>query len=507
MNARTSIGLTSLIFALSLLANSAQAETDSGVAAAAPWSGYWWQHKSGGLVGPLSKYDQVAGAQAGLWEKENHVEQSHPDWFGHCHAWSASSVSEREPQQPRAVGQVVFGVGDQKGLLAACHAQDVSNSYGDRYGDGAGGDDPADLAPDELWRLLQMYVKQRKIPLILDLEAGAEVWNYPVYQYRVDYQAVGDGWCRATMQLVAADNNVVADYVGTHPAVHQYTFRFRFLEGAIVMGSGQWTGASVQDHPDFAWYPYVAVAENPELDFAQVTSIVGFEVGSSRTPPDDRTPVPPDVRPPTPPADVLSPDELLGAVLNKTSHFMLDVFVDRGDGGRYRPGEPIRVSMKSAQTGYLYLFDVDPEGNLYLVFPVGGQPNQLLKDTLYDIPGPGYPQWYFAQGKGQHDLRAVMTARPIQITGFRDLPVAPPLSSGPPAQAVKPRPTKPQKITLPPTVEARLRQRLSEARKADNAAGAAPEKLGAFAQDSCAYFVLGGPAVGPDPGNDKPKQK
>ena len=32
-----------------------------------------------------------------------------------------------------------------------------------------------------LWRLLKLHVKEQGVPLILDVEAGAEVWNYPVY--------------------------------------------------------------------------------------------------------------------------------------------------------------------------------------------------------------------------------------------------------------------------------------------------------------------------------------
>jgi hypothetical protein len=508
----------------------ARAETDSGVVSAYPWSGYWWPHNGGGLTGPLSKYDQLLGTGAAGWEQQR-VSPNAPSWFGYCHAWSASAVLEREPQQPRTVGQVSFGVGDQKGLLAACHAQDVANSYGDRYGDGQGSEDAQDLSPDELWRILQLYIKQNKIPLVMDLEPGEEVWNYPVYQYEVEYQNRGDGWCDAVLTLVAADDDVEPDYVGTKESVHQYTFRFRFENGAVAIGSGQWTGDSVGDHPDFAWYPYVAVAENPEIDVAQVGNIVGYAVGGGNTPPEGNggpiainppgTNVPPPDNgapntPPAPPADtqdVLTVDELLGAVLNKTSAFMLDVFVDKADGGRYQPGEPIRISLRTGQDGYLYLFDVDPKGGLSLVFPLAGQANKILKDKLYVIPGPGYQPWFFAQGVGQHDLRAIMTTKPIQITGFGELPrpsqggkVKPGQQAGkvkPGSQQgdqTKPGPqqgkVKPQKMFVHPAAMKRLREQLLGARKGDGSSKAAPEKLGAFAQDACLYFVLGAPSAG-----------
>jgi hypothetical protein len=503
--------------ALLFLLGAAGAETDAGRASADPWSGYWWQHKSGGLTGPLAQYDQVTGGQAAQWERDTHVSPDVPDWYGHCHAWAASSVSEQEPPKRRNVRQVRFGVGDQKGLLAACHAQDISNSYGDRFGDGEGGEDRGDIAPDELWRLLQMYVKQQKIPLILDLEAGEQVWNYPVYQYRVDYQAGRGGWYNGKMELVAADNNVSPDFVGTQPSLYAYTFRFKMADGGVLAGSGQWTGDSVEDHPDFAWYPYVAVAENPEVDVDEVSKIVGYAVGGDNTPPadEDEEPAddvtPPDDAPPpedtedvepAPPVQtdgVLSVDELLGLVVNKTSTFALDIFVDKGDGGRYRPGEPIRVSWRSGRAGYLYLFDIDSEGAITLVFPLQNQPNEIRGDALYDLPGKDEKSWFLALGPGQHDVKGIVTTRPVRITGFAELaPPKPQAEEGtrtgkkaaPRAEQIS---KKPQKLVVHPTAARRFQGRLVQVfRKGSAAEQAAPEKIGPFAQDMCSYFVLPG---------------
>ena len=220
------------------LGGPARAETDEGVAGAYPWSGWWWQHQSGGLTGPLGKYDQVTGAQAARWEYDNHVATATEQWFGHCHAWSASSVLEREPRTVRQVGPVGFGVGDQKGLLAACHDADIANSYGDRYGDGVGSEDPNDIAPDELWRMLNLYLQRQKLPLILDFEPGPQIWNFPVYQYQVTYHAIGNDWYDATMDLYAADDNVSPDYIGTQYTVHRYTFRVRIQDGAWCWAAG-----------------------------------------------------------------------------------------------------------------------------------------------------------------------------------------------------------------------------------------------------------------------------
>jgi len=583
MSMKNTIALRMLVLStwmLTLIGSTVHAARDGGQAGVVPWSGYWWPHKSGGLIGPLSKYDKVTGQQAAGWEDANHVSVSPPpqDWFGHCHAWSASSVSEKEPRESRTVDQVGFGVGDLKGLLAACHAQDVANSYGSRYN--AGDDEAArmDIAPDELWRLLQTYVKQKKIPLVLDLEAGEQVWNYPVYQYRVDFETSADGWAHATLQLVVAEDDVPEDYIGTKNAKHTYTFRVKMVDGAIDMGTGQWTGESVKDHPDFAWYPYVAVAENPYVDAEQVSRIVGYAVGGANSPPEDSdsaqppelpagpaepTPTEPDVLAPTeaeeavtedppivdnveepvtpasqPPEEagdspteapptqnldqLLSPDELAALVVNKTSAFFLDVQIDRGDGGTYRPGERMQISIamrdtqnKGIREGYVYLFDIDPAGDLQLIYPPPGISNRIEVDTVYRIPLVNKTSWLKAQGPGVHDLKAIVTSQPVQLTGFEEVPssqrqqqqTVAVVSGGqakPKPNQVKPRATQqvsgsPQtaerrgfvrRLTVHPQSRLRQQRRFRLFRKDLQGELAAPESVGPFAQDMCTYHVL-----------------
>ncbi len=486
-----------------------QAETDSGTAGAQPWSGYWWQHKTGGLTPPLQKYDLAFQRDAAGWEQSVHVSPSVPDWFGHCHAWSAASLSEKEPRQLRSVQQVSFGIGDQKGLLTACHAQDIANSYGDRFGDGQGNEDFADMRPDEVWRLLQTYVKQQGIPIVMDLEAGEQVWNYPVYQYHVDFYTDG-GWIVGTMELVAADNNVDPDYLGTQSSLHTYTFRIQSQQGTLVSGSGEWTGGSVDDHPDFAWYPYVAVAENPELDIESVAQVVGYAVGGENPPPEEDSPenTPPVDLPPPPPETsttsvsitpintqtLLSPTQLVSLVANNTSHFVLDVFTDQGDGGRYQAGDPVYIAARSGESGYLYLFDVDPTGDLRLVFPQPGQPNHIEADRTYDLPPKDQPAWLYADSTGQHDVKAIVVSEPLQLTGFSQKP--PPQQqqiarqqSGR-AKAITPRPS-PQPIVVNPAAKSQMQARFIKFfRKAMDDGPAAPEKVSRFAQDACVYFVL-----------------
>ena len=375
-----------------------------GRARAIPWSGYWWPHRQGKMLVPLSKYDSIADRRAADWERLHYPSgPTVPAWHGYCHAWAASAVREVEPNKARCrqspVGaEVEFRVGDQKGLLAACHTSDVANTYGDRYGDNAGSEDKQDLAPDTLWYLLKLYVKQRGVPLILDIEAGPQVWNYPVYAYEVKHLPSGDrGEQSCQLALSMADNGVPPDYVGVKVRRQTYQFTCRIRNGSIVMGSGRWVGRSLEDHPDFAWYPFVAVAENPEMNYATVRQIISKpdEPPPADTPPEDpeeqpadATPEPPrtepEVQPPTvttpeppdaePEAVVISPMELVALIAGRTSSFGLDVKVDRFDGGTYKVGETFFIEGSSERPGYLYLLHLDGRGELTLLYPLPGRP-------------------------------------------------------------------------------------------------------------------------------------
>src|SRR5205823_13038341 len=138
------------------------------------------------------------------------------------------------------------------------------------------GYDPTDLAPDTLWRLLKLYIKQKGVPIILDIDPTSQVWNYPVYAYSVNYSPAGGNFYRGLMALYMADDKVDPHYVGTKVKKRTYTFVCRMHNGSIQPGSSRWVGRSVSDHPDFAWYPYVVKPKNPRLSYAVVRSMLGI---------------------------------------------------------------------------------------------------------------------------------------------------------------------------------------------------------------------------------------
>lgn len=415
-------------------------EVEHGQAKFQPWSGYWWPHRKGELLGPLRKYDQLTGKKSVAEETRNHpVAANTPSWFGYCHASAASSIMEPQPTRPHqavspAGRKIELNVGDQKGLLAACHARDIANSYGDRFGDDRGSEDPQDLSPDRVWWLLKLYVKRQGVPLILDIEAGPQVWNYPVYAYSINYQLAnsGEDLYNASMTLWMADNGVAPDFVGMKVRRHMYFFQCIMRNNAIEMGSAKWIGQSVKDHPDFAWFPFVARPENSEVSYELVQEILNRDDSETVEPPatdpseesngprEDETPN--ELRPVGLPRGVaaLSPTELAALVLNRTSSFGVDVTVDRFDGGHYQPGERYRLRGSSAKDGFLYLLHVDPRGSLRVLYPLPGQNNAVKASSTFRIRGPRKDQKGFVASNriGVHRVKAIVTSRPLLLSGL-----------------------------------------------------------------------------------------
>jgi hypothetical protein len=528
-----------------------------------PWSGYWWPMREGRLLVPLGKYDTLTGHRAAEWERQaNPPGPDVPRWHGYCHAWAAASIMEPEPRNNHVAAsfrdadpasempghvRLNLDIGDQKGLLTACHTENLANSWGDRYGDGQGSEDPLDIYPDLLWRLLKLHLGQQGVALVLDVEPGDEVWNFPVYHYEVQYRPVGagsgdprptdrpqdgavgrpapSGMYQADMTLLMADDGVPPAYQGTKTRKQTYQFTFRMRDGNIVMGSGRWTGQSVKDHPDFAWYPYQAVASNPEVKYSKVQRLVTpAQVtppdAPPATPPAKPTPKPttkpkPTVKPPatppkTPPAKppielvttpaqapgdqaapepvIVSPLELVALIASQTSSFGFDATVDRFDGATYKPGERFFVRVKSDRPGYLYLLQVDNSGTPALLYPTAGEDNRLPAGKSVEIRPAGVAEGFPVAGPaGTLRIKAVVTSKPLAFSGSLEL-----LQSAVPAQQQPQNQGQAAPFRWHPAQQQQVKQLLAAQQQppAEQIGAKQPDELlGPFAQDMTMIYV------------------
>ncbi|MDO4558950.1 MAG: DUF4384 domain-containing protein [Planctomycetia bacterium] len=418
------------------------AVTEKGRASTQVWSGYWWPTARGEILGPLSKYDRLTGSGSAAWEERNHPPGADvPSWYGLCHAWAASAVMESEPKRPVRAGSEHLSTGDQKGLLAVCHSDDVSNFYGDRFGDGIGSEEPQDILPDELWMVLRRYIREQKLPIVLDLEPGPQVWNYPAFAYRIDYHPVRAGspehHCELHLWLV--DDGVPIDFVGTRQVYQRYQFRVEITDGSVVLGTGKWVGESERKHPDFAWFPYVVRSSNPEMDYGKVCDLLGRSPVTGDDPdstPDDEV-VPPDsgdpdssgdpdngVRPDggDPDSDTdsvsgLTISELFRLLEDQKSDFVLDASADHFN-GVYTEGDRLVIRGISRESGYLYLFCTGPEGILSVLYPQPeDSPRVTANEEFVLPPETSSYEWLCSPPYGTSRIHVLVTEKPLFFTG------------------------------------------------------------------------------------------
>ncbi|MCA9123422.1 MAG: DUF4384 domain-containing protein [Planctomycetaceae bacterium] len=413
-----------------------------------PWSGYWWPVSKGELLMSLGKYDVLAGKRAMWWELENHPPGPlAKPWHGYCHGWAAASVLEQEPTQRRFVttggATHILEVADLKALYSACHAYDPGSRYGDRFGDGEN-DVAQDMAPDLLWQVLRSFIRDRRRPLVFDLDPSTEVWNYPAFAYRIEYDAIpgGNGRHRGILKLWAADDSVPPEYVGTMPYVQTYMFEVFMRGSEPVPGSGRWIGPSIQNHPDFAWYPDSVQPENPELQYAIVQNLVKGQlvapsVARNELPESPLTPPPNDlpnnggeyVRSllraqttrdgthetlPMP----ISPLQLVGAIANQSSHFGFDARLLQFGQVRYKQGDRTAITGSSERAGYLYALHIDPTGELTLLYPPPGEDNTIAAQEEFRIPAAGQDSYLIRGPGGSHRIKVLVTERPLILTGL-----------------------------------------------------------------------------------------
>ncbi|MEN9811128.1 MAG: hypothetical protein RLZZ488_2695 [Pseudomonadota bacterium] len=158
-------------------------------------------------LSPAEKYDILTGnwnfPLVDYERKRN--DPGHEKWRGLCNGWAAASAHFKEPR-PVVVKsseglEVPFGASDIKALLAIYMAQFADGGVrlvGARCNTQAKpgwettGDtgfpqalsECQDVNPGSFHLLLANYVGEWSKPLVGDLVNGAEVWNYPIFEYK-----------------------------------------------------------------------------------------------------------------------------------------------------------------------------------------------------------------------------------------------------------------------------------------------------------------------------------
>ncbi|DAZ96103.1 TPA: hypothetical protein N0F65_000651 [Lagenidium giganteum] len=230
-----------------------------------------------------------------------------PQWFGVCHAWSPAALLEKEPRCPVEKNGVTFRPMDIKGLVTLVYdGADVPTVFtGARFN---GPDDAPnnkdefgrfrdaarrDLGPGYFHLAITNILSRFNTPFVVDVTAGAEVWNQPVRGFQVrdwEWMQPEEGARRyfdtdkypfnndATWLLYVKTNfrwiveslddgplvETGAVDESTRDADHEYVLE---IDDSLNVLGGEWVGKSKDEHPDFLWFP----TKKPAAD--AVTSI------------------------------------------------------------------------------------------------------------------------------------------------------------------------------------------------------------------------------------------
>jgi len=266
----------SLIISFSLFSFSssfAETITDSAEADVVPWSGYWWPFTEGGLAtgfgyrghpAPTEKYELATNGyypgEATFWELAVHYSPDALHWYGLCAAWASAAVTEGIDFSTSSYENIIFFVGDKKGLLTAGHGNDIKEM--------------ASVAgsPDVFHQWLLHYIKDNGLAFVGELEPSTEFWSYPVYKYAMEITE-SESTMSVSCRIWYVDDFVHPDFQGARILTRgPYTYDLYLNADGEITG-GEWTGFSTYDHPGLIWRPILPRPLNPYLDYEAIRHI------------------------------------------------------------------------------------------------------------------------------------------------------------------------------------------------------------------------------------------
>lgn len=274
-------------------------------AASEPWAGWWWPladwkdpnlFDTTGSLRPMQIYDEYfkdapgGSPQSQPWEAAHHqifAPGEGSEWSGHCHAWAAAAIldSKANPLKNRAP----FTKGDLEGLLTESYYGSAAAPFS--YFLGGSAHDTAPMTPKDFWTALRDNIQSTKRPVIFDLYGGDQVWNYPVYSFKI----------ALTKVLLREGNYVKGEFTATikyerddvmpggAPEYRNGQAVYKFTacadQGSPVTckpgdttGTGIWLSSDYSGvFPDVAWYPLERRPGNPEVDYRLVAGAILIE--------------------------------------------------------------------------------------------------------------------------------------------------------------------------------------------------------------------------------------
>ncbi|MDD3627223.1 MAG: DUF4384 domain-containing protein [bacterium] len=118
------------------------------------------------------------------------------------------------------------------------------------------------------------------------------------------------------------------------------------------------------------------------------------------------------------PSSVTSPKYVI--ISPSADQFLVKLSIDRGSGGFYNDGETIRISVKAEKDCYLYLFSIDFQDNIGMIYPTYNYQNNFIKaETLTELK-PKQGRTFQVGGEGMQILFLVASLKPMNFFGKKD---------------------------------------------------------------------------------------
>ncbi|EGZ06319.1 hypothetical protein PHYSODRAFT_246587 [Phytophthora sojae] len=240
-----------------------------------------------------------------------------PTWFGICHAWAPAAILEPEPQCDVTKNGVTFRVFDIKALVTTLYGGASIRTVftGARFN---GPDTPAtkdqygrftnaarrDMGAGFFHIAIANIMGKQKRSFVVDVTAGAEVWNQPVRSFVVrnmdlvntrtasmkyfgiptypfNDKMVRLAYAKTTFSWIVesyVDGPLVSTgQVDRYTVARDYEYLLELDVNYNIIG-GEWVGNSKDDHPDFLWFPTAKPAANVVtgvgLSYANIQELV-----------------------------------------------------------------------------------------------------------------------------------------------------------------------------------------------------------------------------------------
>jgi hypothetical protein len=242
------------------------------------WASWWYPANKpdlySGLEAPLVAYDTWSARALGRTTRAADFQKSRAsgtgaeNWEGYCSPRAYASVLEPMVSESVLVDGQCFSPAQLKGLLTMTYEKVSPEKWGGLYGQVYhGGDDDfkTDLYPEEFLRLAQVALGDHKQPILVDHDPGVEVWMDAVHKVFVKVQK-GETDSTVKINFVVHSSKYTLSpaeramdastglELSRGITTREYT---AVLNGCwqgddFVVSSGEWSGGSTSDHPDFA---------------------------------------------------------------------------------------------------------------------------------------------------------------------------------------------------------------------------------------------------------------